>query len=90
MLSPKPIPKKSPKGSEIKPRSESNQYTPVPHPSKRDEVKPSRHLGDTSTLKTVKKSVEKIYVSKMRVDIRLTYPSRLRNPRMWTKTTMEI
>jgi hypothetical protein len=50
---PTPTPKKTPKGSEKQPRSDSHRNIPVPLPSKQEEVKPNRHLGDMSAVKTV-------------------------------------
>jgi hypothetical protein len=50
---PTPTPKKTPKGSEKQPRSDSHQNIPVPLPSKQEEVKPNRHLGDMSAVNKV-------------------------------------
>jgi hypothetical protein len=45
--------KKPPKGSEIQPRSDGHRSTPVPLPSKQEEVKPNRHLGEMSAVNKV-------------------------------------
>jgi hypothetical protein len=56
-------PGKTPRrGRKIQPRSDSHQNIPVPLPSKQEEVKPNRHLGDMSAVKTVPEK-EKEYAS---------------------------
>jgi hypothetical protein len=42
-----------PEGSKIQPRSDSHRNTTVPLPSKQEEVKPNRHLGDMPAVNKV-------------------------------------
>jgi hypothetical protein len=89
---PTPTPKKTPKGSEKQPRSDSHRNIPVPLPSKQEEVKPNRHLGDMSAVKTVpEKQRERVCVPKVMKEIRSMSPSNLTNPVTCCKTmTMEM
>jgi hypothetical protein len=50
---PTPTRENPPKGSKIQPRSDGHRSTPVPLPSKQEEVKPNRHLGDMSAVNKV-------------------------------------
>jgi hypothetical protein len=77
---PTPTPKKTPKGSEKQPRSDSHQNIPVPLPSKQEEVKPNRHLGDMSAVKKVPEKQRKVCVPKAMKEIRSMSPSNLTYP----------
>jgi hypothetical protein len=50
---PTPTRENPPKGSKIQPRSDGHRSTPVPLPSKQEEVKPNRHLGEMSAVNKV-------------------------------------
>jgi hypothetical protein len=54
ILPPTPTPKETQKGSEIKPRIDGHRSTPVSLPNIQEEVKPDKHLGDMSVVKTVR------------------------------------
>jgi hypothetical protein len=50
---------KPPKGSEIQPRIDCHRSTPVPLPSKQEEVKSNQHMGNMSAVKTIPKKERK-------------------------------
>jgi hypothetical protein len=50
---PTSTPKKTPKGSEMQPWTNGHRRNPVPIPSKQEDVKTNRYLGDMSAVKTV-------------------------------------
>jgi hypothetical protein len=84
---PTPTRENPPKGSKIQPRSDGHRSTPVPLPSKQEEVKPNRHLGEMSAVNKVPEKQREGIRPKIMVEIRPMSPNHMRNPTSTHKTT---
>jgi hypothetical protein len=84
---PTPTRENPPKGSKIQPRSDGHRSTPVPLPSKQEEVKPNRHLGEMSAVNKVPEKQREGIRPENDEGNSAHAPKCLRNPTMSNKTT---